>query len=420
MVGEKPRVVIVGGGFGGLNAAKHLRRAEAQVTLIDATNHHLFQPLLYQIATATLSPADVAMPIRQILRNQPNTEVILSKVTGVDASAKTVATDSTEPIPYDYLLLATGATHSYFGHTEWEKYARGLKTIGDATYLRSEILEAFEVAERTPDSSNQKELLTFILVGAGPTGVEMAGAISEVAMRALPGDYRRIKPESAHILLLEGGPRVLPSYDPILSERARRSLTKNGVDVRLNTKVQGIDADGVDTDQGRIDGRTVIWAAGVRASPAAEWLHTTPDSAGRVQVNPDLSVPGCEGVYAIGDTAHLEQDGKALPGVAQVAIQQGKYVAELITRKIKLQQQPKPFHYRDLGSLATIGRSSAVAEFGKVKLSGLIAWLIWLFVHIMNLVGFRAKLSVLLQWAWSYFTWGRGARLITQPSESDT
>lgn len=413
-MGEKPRIVVVGAGFGGLAAAKKLGKANAGVTVIDSSNHHLFQPLLYQIATATLSPADVAMPIRHVLRKQQNTEVLLGNVTGIDFTQKLVQLENEQPVPYDYLVLATGSTHSYFGHPEWAHLARGLKTILDATTLRSQILGAFEQAEAEQDEKIRQLWLTFILVGAGPTGVEMAGAISEISTRALRGEFRRIKPEKAKIILVEGGKLVLPSYDEPLPSKAKKSLERRGVEVRINTMVQGIDSGGVDTNQGRIDGKTVIWTAGVKPSPAGPWLDADPDNLGRVKVGSDLSVPGREGVFVIGDTAYLEQDGKPLPGVAQVAIQQGKFVAGELIAKIEGNPFDKKFRYRDLGSLATIGRKSAVAQFGRIKLSGFIAWVIWLFVHIMNLVGFRAKLSVLLQWAWSYFTWDHGARLITQ------
>jgi NADH dehydrogenase len=412
---NKPKVVIVGGGFGGLNAAKRLGKAPVDVTLIDSSNHHLFQPLLYQVATATLSPSDVAMPIRHILKSKNNVEVLLEKVTGVDTKAKLVRVEDGYPVPYDYLVLATGATHSYFGHPEWEKVAKGLKTIGDATAIRSQILGAFELAEVEPDPAEKAKLLTFILVGAGPTGVEMSGAISEIAMHALTGEFRRINPESAKIILVEGGPRVLSTYEPALSQKALDSLQRRHVDVRLNTNVKGIDKNGVETDKGRIDAHTVIWTAGVKASPVAEWLGLKADRSGHVAVTPKLEVPGLANVFVIGDAMSLEQDGHPLPGVAQVAIQQGKYVAALIGTRAEGKAFEQDFHYRDLGSLATIGRSSAIAQFGKRRVSGFIAWVIWLFVHIMNLVGFRAKLSVLLQWAWSYFNWGRGSRIITQP-----
>lgn len=416
-MGERPKIVIVGAGFGGLAAAKKLGKVNADVTVIDSANHHLFQPLLYQIATATLSPADVAMPIRHVLRKQCNTEVLLGNVTGIDHTQKLVQLDNEQPVPYDYLVLATGSTHSYFGHPEWAKMARGLKTIPDATTLRSQILGAFEQAEAEPDEKIKQLWLTFILVGGGPTGVEMAGAISEISNRALTGEFRRIEPSKAKIILVEGGKAVLSTYDEPLPTRAKTSLEHRGVEVRLNTIVQGIDADGVDTNQGRIDGKTVIWTAGVKPSPAALWLDVEPDKVGRVKVGAHLSVPERDGVYVIGDTAYLEQDGKPLPGVAQVAIQQGKFVAAELIAKIEGNPFNKKFRYGDLGSLATIGRKSAVAQLGKVKLSGFIAWFIWLFVHIMNLVGFRAKLSVLMQWAWSYFTWDHGARLITQDWE---
>ncbi len=430
---ETPRVVILGGGFGGLNAAKSLRKANAQVTVIDRANHHLFQPLLYQVATATLSPADVAMPIRHILRNQTNTEVILGEVADIDVEKKQVllAAGETEHIegsrravtyafsriPYDYLIVATGATHSYFGHPEWEHFARGLKTLDDGTYIRGEVLAAFEYAERVSDPEEQHEWMTFIIVGGGPTGAELAGAFSELARHVLNNEFRHIKPDSAKIILVEGTPRIISAFVPSLSERAKRDLQRLGVDVRLDTLVQGIDSRGVDTNKGRIDGRTVIWAAGVQASPAAKWLKVKADNAGRVTVNPDLSLPDHPEIYVIGDCAHaVYKNGRPLPGVAPVAIQQGKYVGKRIRRIVNGETPTGRFNYFDKGILATIGRSRAIAQTGKLRLWGWIAWMAWLFIHIMYLVGFRNKISVLLQWAWAYFTWDLGARLIT-PAE---
>jgi NADH dehydrogenase len=403
----------VGGGFGGINVAKRLRNAPVDVTLIDRSNHHLFQPLLYQIATATLSPADIAMPIRHILRKQQNTTVLLAEVSGVDLTNKLVLIGDAAPVPFDYLVLAAGSTHSYFGHPEWEDISRGLKSIDDATQIRGQILSAFEYAELAQTEEEQRHWLTFIIVGAGATGVELAGAISELANRVLAGDFRRINPDVAKIIVVEGGPKVLATYPDDLSARAKRDLERLRVDVRLNTMVQGLDKGGVNTNNGRIEGRTIIWAAGVQASPGANWLGVEPSKSGRIRVQQDVSVRGLSNVFVIGDGAEFEQDGHLLPGVAQVAIQQGKYVADKILADILGRPFDKPFRYKNLGNLATIGRSRAIAEFGKVHFYGWLAWWVWLFVHILNLVGFRNKLSVLLQWGWAYFTWDRGARLIT-------
>jgi NADH dehydrogenase len=411
---DSAKVVIVGGGFGGINAARALKRANVELTVVDQSNHHLFQPLLYQVATATLSPADIAMPIRHILRRQRNAKVMLGEVTGVDTKSKHVILADGIRLPYDYLILATGATHSYFGHPEWALAARGLKSIEDATFLRGEILAAFEYAERSESRQAQQEWTTFILVGGGATGVEMAGAISELANNVLAGDFKNIQTSAAKIILVEGGERLLSGYDPSLSEKAKRDLERLKVDVRLNTTVQQIDDEGVTTTAGRIQGRTVIWAAGVQASPAAHWVGVDTDRSGRAKINPDCSVPGLEDVFIIGDASTLAgSDGRSLPGVAQVAIQQGTFVGRKIAAQLAQRPFPSVFRYRNLGNLATIGRRSAIAEFGRVKVSGWIAWWIWLFVHILKLVGFRNRLSVLLQWAWAYFTWDRGARLIT-------
>jgi NADH dehydrogenase len=352
------------------------------------------------------------MPIRHILRKQTNVEVVLGEVTGIDYEQKEVELKDGTAVPYDWLIIAAGSVNSYFGHDEWEKYAPGLKTLDEATHIRSEVLSAFESAERSQDPNEQKAWLTFLLIGAGATGVELAGAISEISRHVLKDDYKRIDPSSAKIILIEGGPRVLPAFAEDLSTRAANSLKKSDIELKLNTKVEGVDWNGVSTSEGRIDGKTIIWAAGVKASPVAKWLDVEADRGGRVKVNPDLTVTGREGVYVIGDCAYLEQDGQPLPGVAQVAIQQGKFAAIKIQSLLQGHSGEPTFHYKNLGTLATIGRSSAIAQFGKVHLSGIVAWVIWLFVHIMTLVGFRARLSVLLQWAWAYFTWDRGARII--------
>jgi NADH dehydrogenase len=418
MENQRPRVVIVGGGFGGLQAALHLRHAPIDLTVIDKSNHHLFQPLLYQVATAGLSPANIAYPIRRILHGSRNTQVLLGEVADVDTEANRVVLADAEAIPFDYLLIATGATHSYFGHPEWAANAPGLKSLTDATKLRHNILIAFEFAESAQCEEEKQAWLTFIIVGGGPTGVEMAGAISELANHALLGDFRHIDPRKARIILVEGGPRVLASYDEKLSEEARRELEGLHVEVRVNEMVKNVDDHGVDTNLGRIDGRTVIWAAGVQASPAAKWLKVEPDNSGRVRVTPTLTVEGHPNIYVIGDVARVDdKDGHPLPGVAPVAMQQGRYAAARIKKLVQGQNPTDPFRYFDKGSMATIGRSKAVAQTGKIKLHGLIAWFAWLFIHITYLVGFRNKVLVLLQWAWAYIYWYKGARLITDSEE---
>ena len=411
--GPLPRVVIVGAGFGGLNAARALRRAPARVVVIDRRNHHLFQPLLYQVATAALNPSDIASPIRRILRGQENVEVILAEATAVDVAARAVVL-ADGSVPYDYLIVATGATHSYFGHDDWARFAPGLKTIEDALDIRRRVLFAFEAAEREPDPDRRRAWLTFVIVGAGPTGVEMAGALREIARHALARDFRHIDPTQARVILLEGAPRVLPVYVESLSEQARRQLADLGVEVRTGQMVTAIDAEGVGIGPERIAARTVIWAAGVAASPLARSLGVPLDRAGRVQVEPDLTIPGHGEVAVIGDLAGLSQDGHPVPGVAPAAIQEARHAARNVVRMI--QAQPRlPFRYRDKGSLATIGRAAAVADLGRVQLSGGIAWLAWLFIHILFLIGFRNRILVLIQWAWSYVTYDRGARLITGP-----
>jgi NADH dehydrogenase len=410
--GEKQRVVIVGAGFGGLSLAKGLARAPYDVTLIDRHNYHLFQPLLYQVATAALSPADIAAPVRAILRGQSNATVMLADVSGVDVAAKQVIAEGRR-IPYDILVLATGAQHAYFGHDGWASFAPGLKTIDDATYLRRRILLAFERAEAETDAVERARLLTFVVIGGGPTGVEMAGAIAELAKWALAADFRNIDPRSARIVLIEGGPRLLAALHPSLSEKALLSLEKLGVEVRLNAMVTACSDEDVAIGTERIPTRTIMWAAGVKASPAAEWLGVPADRAGRVKVAPDLSVPEHKDVFVIGDTAlALDAGGKPLPGVAPVAKQQGEYLAKLLVARASGKTLP-PFRYWDFGSLATIGRKHAVADFGKVRLAGFVAWVLWSVAHIYFLIGFRRRLIVALHWAWSYITFQRGTRLIT-------
>jgi NADH dehydrogenase len=406
------RVVIIGAGFGGLSAAVALKAPEFQVTLIDQHNYHLFQPLLYQVATAALSPADIAGPVRSIVRDHRNVSVILAQVSGIDLARNEVLAEGRR-IPFDDLIIATGARHAYFGHDDWAAHAPGLKTIDDATYLRRRILLAFEKAETEPDPAERRRLLNFVIVGGGATGVEMAGAIAELAKRALAADFRVIDPRSARVILVEAGPRLLPSFDPSLSAAAQRSLGKLGVEIRLGASVTDVDSSGVAVGAERIESRTVIWAAGVMASPAGRWLEAETDRAARVIVNADLTVPGHPNIFVIGDTAHLPMpDGNLLPGVAPVAKQQGKYVAKLLLARTEGRTFP-PFHYRDYGALATIGRKSAVIQMGRIKMQGFIAWVLWCVAHIYFLIGFRNRLAVALHWLWNYVTFQRGTRLIT-------
>lgn len=409
------RTVIIGAGFAGLTAAKTLGRAPFEVTVVDQHNYHLFQPLLYQVATAGLSPADIASPIRSILRDQSNTTVVLAKVFGIDTGNRQVCADGIV-IPFDELIVATGAQHAYFGHLQWAKFAPGLKTVDDATYLRRRILLAFEQAETEPDPNERRRLLNFIVVGAGPTGVEMAGAVAELAKRALAMDFRSIDPRCARIFLVEAGQRLLPAFDASLAEAARRSLEQLGVDVRLGAAVTECDEDGVSVGSERIDSRTIVWAAGVAASPVGKWLGAETDRAGRVKVADDLSVPGHPNIFVIGDAAlALDPDGKPLPGVAPVAKQQGQYVAELLMARAQ-GRTSRPFRYRDFGSLATIGRKRAVAQIGRLRLTGFAAWLLWCVAHIYFLIGFRNRLLVAMNWAFNYITLQRGTRLITGAS----
>jgi NADH dehydrogenase len=413
------RVVIVGAGFGGLECAKALRRAQADVTVIDRENHHCFQPLLYQVATAALSPADIAWPIRHILRPQRNATVLMEDVRGVSPEKKCIQTQSGE-IPYDYLVIATGSTHSYFGHDEWSRHAPGLKRIEDGTRIRRSILIAFERAEVMKDEDQRRRLLTFVIVGGGATGVEMAGAIADVARQTLAADFRRIDPRSARIILIEAGPRLLPTFPPGLSDYALKTLTRVGVEVRTETLVTKCDADGVDLKDGRIDAGTVIWAAGVTASPAMRWLNAEGDRAGRVKVNSDLSLPGHPEIFVVGDTAAVaDKNGHPVPGIAPAAKQMGAYVGKVISARIAGRELNKPFRYMHLGDLATIGRRAAVVKFGPLELKGFIGWVFWSVAHIYFLIGLRNRFVVAFNWFWDYLTFQRGARLITDPPNSE-
>lgn len=408
---QRPHIVVVGGGFGGLYFTRAMRRAPVRITLVDKHNFHLFQPLLYQVATASLSPADVASPIRAILRDQKNVEVWLGEATDVDPDARVVHLRD-GALTYDYLVLATGATHAYFGHPEWETFAPGLKDIDDATEVRRRFLVAFEAAEREADPEARRRLLTFVIVGAGPTGVELAGAMAEIARQAMPRDFRSIDTTTARILLLEGGPRVLPAYQEVSSRRAQRQLERLGVEVRTNALVTAIEHDCVHVGDEVIAAGNVYWAAGVAASPLGARLGAPVDRAGRVLVEPDCSVAGHPEILVVGDLASIASDGKPVPGIAQGAMQMGRHAARTIGND--LAGRPRtPFHYLDKGLIATIGRAAAVAEVFGVKLSGFVAWFVWVFIHILYLIGFRNRILVMVQWAWAYFTYSRGIRLIT-------
>ena len=408
-----PHVVIVGGGFGGIEAAKALGRAKVRVTLVDRRNHHVFQPLLYQVATAALNPANIASPIRRILKWYDNVEVLLGEVESVDVPSKALKLTDGE-IRYDYLIVATGAAHSYFGHEEWSADAPGLKSIEDALDIRRRVFLAYEAAEREPDASRRREWLTFVVVGAGPTGAELAGAIAEIARHDLVHEFHRFNPARSRVILLEAGPRVLPSYAEDLSAKAQKQLEHLGVDVRVGTKVTGVDGEGVSTGSGHIEARTVLWGAGVQGSPLAKSLGAPLDRSGRVKVEPDLTLPGSPEVFVIGDLAALEQDGKLVPGVAPAAMQGGKYAAKAILATLKGKPR-KPFRYVDKGSLATIGRAAAVGEIGRLHLSGFVAWVAWSLIHVFFLIGFRNRVLVMLEWGWLYLFHDRGSRLITGP-----
>jgi NADH dehydrogenase len=409
---ESPHVVIIGGGFGGLAAAQALKRAPVRITLLDRRNHHLFQPLLYQVATAGLSPGDIAAPIRWILRRQNNVRVLLAEARAIDPGTRTVTLDE-GAISYDYLIVATGATHAYFGHPEWEAFAPGLKSLDDALEIRRRTLLAYEIAEREDDPEGRKRLLTFVVIGGGPTGVEMAGAIAEIAHHTLTHEFRTISTAQSRVVLIEAGPSILSTFPEDLRQAARRSLERLEVEVMEGTRVTGIDQKGVLIGERRLDAGTVIWAAGVAASPLARSLGVPLDRVGRVPIEPELHLAGHPELYVIGDLAVLKgADGQPLPGVAPVAQQQARHAARNIVRSIK-REPLQPFAYHDPGTMATIWRAAAIAQIGRVHLSGLIGWLVWLFVHIMNLVGFRNRLMVLIQWAGAYISFQRSVRLIT-------
>jgi len=409
---RRPRIVIIGAGFGGLTAAMGLKRADADVTVIDRRNHHLFQPLLYQVATAALSPADIAAPIRGILSRQANARVTLGTVTGIDVTGRAVLLGERR-VPYDQLVVATGARETYFGHDEWEMVTSGLKRIEDATTMRRRILVAFERAEDAEDEAERRRLLTFVIIGGGPTGVELAGALAELARAALARDFRHIDPKTARIVLVEAGLRLLPGFPPKLSDAAARALRRLDVELWVGVKVTRCDAEGAVLGDERVESRTLIWAAGVAASPAAEWLGVAPGRGGRVPVGSDLTLPGHHEILVIGDTALVAGPHGPLPGVAPVAKQQGAYAARVITARLAGKPAPRPFRYLDLGNLATIGRREAVVDFGWLTLTGRIAWLVWGAAHIYFLIGFRNRMVVALDWLWSYLTYQRGARLIT-------
>ena len=417
-----PIVVIVGGGFGGLAAAKALKDAPAEIVMIDRENHNLFQPLLYQVATSVLSPGQIGVPIRDLLRHQKNTTVILGEVVGVDKDHKRVFVCNADrkdvPVSFDYLILATGVTHSYFGHDEFEMFAPGLKSLADAEAVRNKILTAFELAEAEKDPSTHRDLLTFILVGAGPTGVEMAGAIAVMVRGTMKSEFRRIDPASARIVLVDRSSRVLSSFSEKLSAAAKQRLEDLGVEVKLGQGVDRIDADGIVVAGERIFSKTVIWTAGVAPSPAGKWLTAETDHAGRVRIQNDLSLAGHPEIFVIGDTASLDQNGRPLPGVAQVAIQQGHYAGKLIRRRLTSKSSPGPFSYFDKGSMAVVGKGFAVLETGNVHLSGLLAWFAWAAVHLQFLADSSLRLGVFLQWVWTYVTGRRGARLILSPRQS--
>ncbi|WP_310473860.1 NAD(P)/FAD-dependent oxidoreductase [Sandarakinorhabdus sp.] len=413
MTDIRPHVVIVGAGFGGLAATRALARAAVDVTLIDQRNHHLFQPLLYQVATAALSPADIAGPIRAIVSDQSNVRVLLDEVTGVDKAARQVELGSGRAVAYDWLIIATGARHSYFGHDEWAMHAPGLKTIDDATAVRRKVLLALERAETETDPDRRRALLTFVVIGGGPTGVEMAGAIAELAHQSVSRDFRSITPHCSRVILVDAGPRLLTAFPDALSAAARDAIEQLGVEVRLNAPVTNIAHDHVEIAGVAVPTHTAIWAAGVRASPAAEWLGIGADAAGRTIIGSDLGVEGCENIFVIGDTAACKgPDGRALPGIAPVAKQQGQHVARIIKAALT-GQAPKPFRYRHFGNLATIGRSNAVIDFGRVHVTGFSAWVLWSVAHVFFLVGFRNRFAVGMSLFWNYLTFARHARIIT-------
>jgi len=411
--GTRPHVVILGGGFGGLATARGLADTDARITLIDRRNHHLFQPLLYQVATAGLSAPSIAAPLRQILRKQANVTVLLDEALDIDVTHRHIKL-ANGTLDYDALIVATGATHAYFGHDDWARHAPGLKTLDDAFTIRRRVLLAFERAEREDDPAKRQAWLNFVVVGGGATGVELAGTLAEISRHTLPREFRRVDPSHANVLLVEAGPRLLPAFAPELSDKALRQLEKLGVQVRLGTAVTAIDSHGAMLGDTAYDAHTVLWAAGVAASPLGRCLDAPLDRAGRVQVEPDLSLPGHPEVFVIGDLASVTQpDGKPVPGIAPAAKQMGRYVAATLKARWRGAPPPPPFRYRDDGTLATIGRMAAVAQFGRLKLSGLLAWWVWLVAHIAFLIGFRNRLVVMLDWAWAYWTYERHARIVT-------
>ena len=410
-----PHIVIVGAGFGGLEAARGLADAPVRITIVDQRNHHLFQPLLYQVATATLATSEIAWPVRHLVRRQINVTTLLGSVVGVNALDKKVLLDGEEPIAFDTLILATGARHAYFGHDEWEPYAPGLKTLEDATKIRRRILSAFEQAEWETNPAERAKFLTFVIVGAGPTGVELAGTIAEIARDTLRDEFRNFDTRSARVVLIEAGPRILSAFTEDLSDYAQRALTRLGVEVKLGHAVSKCGEGGVELGDEFLPAKTIIWAAGVAASPAAEWLHAPADRAGRVLVEPDLTVPGHSNIFVIGDAAHVETaDGKLVPGVAPAAKQEGQYVAEVITARLRGGNPSQPFAYKNAGNLATIGKRAAIVDFGWIKLKGRVAWWMWGIAHIFFLIGLRNRLAVAMNWLWIYMSGQRSARLITQ------
>jgi NADH dehydrogenase len=414
---DKPKIVVVGGGFGGLAAIKELKGVEAHITLIDRRNHHLFQPLLYQVATTSLGPSEIAWPIRQLVHRREEITTLLGNVAGIDSAARLVRLEGGTEVPFDYLILATGAQHAYFGHDDWEPYAPGLKTLEDATAMRRRLLLAFERAELETDAERRRALLTFVIIGAGPTGVELAGAIIELAGITLRDDFRNIRPEEARVVLIEAGPRILANFQPAMSAYAETALRELGVELMLNTPVTAVHADGVTFAAGAIGAETVIWAAGVLASPAAKWLGVEADRAGRVKVLPDLSVPGHPHIFAVGDTVTTTTpEGKPVPGIGDAAKQAGRHAARVIKARLRGEQTALPFHYKHLGDIATIGRSRALIDFGWLKLTGWIGWWTWGLAHIYFLIGLKNRIFIALNWLWIYLTGYRSARLITQDS----
>ena len=420
---DRPKIVVVGGGFGGLAAIKELAGVDAEITLIDRRNHHLFQPLLYQVATTSLGPSEIAWPIRQLVHRRQDVTTLMGNVVGIDTAKQAVHLEGGQAVPYDWLILATGAQHAYFGHDEWEPFAPGLKTLEDATAMRRRLLEAFERAELEPDPARRLELLTFVIIGAGPTGVELAGAIIELARITLKHDFRRIDPAQARVILVEAGPRVLANFKPEMSDYALKALRELGVEVLLNTAVTNVHANGVRHTSGVINAETIIWAAGVLASPAARWLGVEADRAGRVNVNPDLSVPGHPNVFAVGDTvAVAAPDGRPVPGIGDAAKQGGRHAARVIKARLRGDNEALPFRYKHLGDIATIGRSRALIDFGWLKLTGWVGWWTWGLAHIYFLIGLKNRIFIALNWLWIYLTGYRSARLITQSgaAEQDT